>query len=75
MTTGRIIASFEEIFLEYIDFMAIGDGDISIVKLWECIDGRESPESVPNLVRYSPEEKKVVATGFSCVKIAMDGLT
>lgn len=68
------IASFEEIFLEYVDFMIIGDGEIPLVRLCEYIEGRESLDNVPNLIRYSREEKRVVSTGFSCGKISMDAL-
>ena len=68
------IASFEEIFIDYIDFMIIGDGEIPLVRLCEYIEGRGSLENVPNLIRWSPEDGKVVSAGFSCGKIAMNDL-
>ncbi len=68
------MARFSEIFLEYIDYVSIGDGETALVQLCRAIDGQIPFESVPNLVRYSETEKKAVSTGFSCAHFNMDSI-
>lgn len=66
------ITHFSEIFTSYIDFLTIGDGEISLVNLCKYIDGKLPLSDVPNLVYYFAEENKIISTGFSCGKIDMD---
>lgn len=68
------MARFEEIFLEYIDYVSIGDGETALVQLCRALDGQLPIREVPNLVRWSDTEKKVVSTGFSCAHFNMDAL-
>lgn len=68
------IMQFKEIFTDYIDFLTIGDGEISFVKLCDYLDGNCDKDDLSNLVCYSKEQDEVISTGFSCEKIDMNKL-
>ncbi len=63
-----------DIFTDYIDYLTIGDGELSLTELCEALDGRRAFGSVSNLVCYDRAQKKVVSTGFSCLRIQMNEL-
>ena len=68
------IMKFDDIFTDYIDYIAIGDGETALVSLCRAIDGQIPFSDVPNLVRFDPSAGGVVSTGFTCAKIDMDAL-
>ena len=63
-----------DIFTNYIDYLTIGDGELSLTELCEFLDGRRPLDSVSNLVRYDSALGKVVSSGFSCLRIQMNEL-
>ncbi len=61
-----------DIFTDYVDYLTIGDGELSLVELCEFLDGKRPIDSVSNLVYYNREREEIVSHGFSCLKINMD---
>ena len=64
----------KDIFTDYVDYITIGDGELSMVALCEYLDGRRTSDGLSNLVYYDSVRDTVVSTGFSCQKIPMDDL-
>ena len=64
---------FDEIFISYFDYLAIGDGEKSLPQLCSYIMGEGDLSSIPGIV-YMDESGTVVSTGFSCEIIDMDEL-
>lgn len=63
---------YPDIFTDYIDYLTIGDGELSVVELCEYLAGKRPLDSVSNLVYYSEEQGKMISSGFSCLRIRMD---
>lgn len=63
-----------EIFTDYVDFLSIGDGELSFIELCEYIDGKRDIKNVSNLVYFNEEKNVPVSTGFSCLGIDMNEL-
>lgn len=62
----------EDIFTDYIDYLVIGDAETAIVDLCNYLDNKGSIDGVANISYYSPNEKKVVSTHFTCEHIDLN---
>ncbi len=67
------ILKHKDIFLHYINYLVIGDGELALVKLCKYLDGKCDFSTVPNLV-YLNDTGSVVSTGLNCERINMDEL-
>ena len=62
-----------DIFTDFIHYLLIGDGEISLTMLCRYLSGECALSEVPNIV-YPDENGTIVSTGFSCKRIDMDAV-
>ena len=65
---------FNDIFRDFLDYIVIGDGELSLSLLCHALEDGTDPAAVPNLVYFDREKDAAVSTGFSCARIDMDSL-
>ncbi len=66
------IARHSDIFDDFLDYLLIGDGEYSIVRLAEYLDGRTSLDDVPNIVYR--KNGAIISTGLNCERIDMQSV-
>ena len=66
------IMKFSDIFGGYLDYIMIGDGELSLPLLCKAVAEGLPMENVPNLVYWDAAADAAKCTGFSCPRIDMD---